>query len=96
MSWRTVKPCDNCPFRRDAHAIQLRFGRLRQIASAALIGGKFWCHKTVYTPRARKRRRRTYLECAGVVEWRNRVLQRWPTLAGHALRQLLHSVTQSR
>lgn len=43
------EPCDNCPFTRDAGAIRLRAGRVRQLTGNALDphGGSFPCHKTV-------------------------------------------------
>jgi len=44
------KPCANCPFRRDAAAIELQPGRKEEIIEGLLSGEKqtFHCHKTVY------------------------------------------------
>lgn len=45
-----TKPCANCPFRKDAQAIDLMPGRREQIIEDLLSGtaSTFHCHKTVY------------------------------------------------
>lgn len=70
----------------------MRFGRLREIAEGALLGQPFHCHKTVYGPGVGRRPRSRWVECAGVIEWRDRILRRWPSLGSHVLRKLVAAV----
>lgn len=44
------KPCSNCPFRNDDHAIELEAGRREEIIEHLLSGAHstFHCHRTVY------------------------------------------------
>ncbi len=43
-----VKPCSNCPFRRDSNGIRLTEGRIEELTDIFLNGarGTFSCHKT--------------------------------------------------
>jgi hypothetical protein len=44
-----VKPCDNCPFRKNGEGIKLNPGRIRELArTVGRLGHGFHCHKTVH------------------------------------------------
>lgn len=48
-TFRLKKPCPNCPFRNDDHAIHLSPGRIEEIAHDITRGDGqvFYCHKTL-------------------------------------------------
>lgn len=58
-------PCENCPFRNDGHAIELRPGRVQGIVSNLLRDDRAWfpCHKTTHTIAGKK----SWKGCRGAV-----------------------------
>jgi len=46
--YRCSDYCNNCPFKDNGAAMELRDGRVDDIKKMLLRGGSFNCHKTVY------------------------------------------------
>lgn len=76
--WKTAKPCDYCPFAKDAHGRQMRESlgraRLAEIHGSLRKGRAFYCHKSTreagwsedmasYAPVSPE------LVCAGSIAW---------------------------
>jgi hypothetical protein len=46
MKYDLTKPCEGCPFKKDATGVRLDKHRIVDIASVTAKGGSFVCHKT--------------------------------------------------